>query len=118
MFIGKKPEVSHLKIFGCPVYIHIPKEKRTKLDPSGKKGIFVGYCEVSKAFRIYIPGFHHMEISQDVAFDEEASLKRSRKCQHEEVYEEETPPRNEETTCLPEDEAPKEHDIAEPQEPP
>ena len=50
-----------------------------------------------------------MEISQDVTFDEEASLKRSRKCQHEEVYEEETPPRNKETTCLPE-----EHDMAEP----
>ena len=85
MFTRKKPEVSHLKIFGCPVYVHIPKEKRTKLDPSGKKGIFVGYCEVSKAFRIYILGFHHMEISRDVTFDQEAALKRSRKCQHEEV---------------------------------
>jgi hypothetical protein len=41
MFTGKKPEVSHLKIFGCPVFIHIPKEKRNK-NPSGKKGIFVG----------------------------------------------------------------------------
>jgi hypothetical protein len=44
MFTGKKPEVSHLKIFGYPLFIHIPKEKRNKLDPSGKKGIFVGYC--------------------------------------------------------------------------
>ena len=43
IFSGKKLEVIHLKIFGCHVYIHIPKEKRTKLDPSGKKGIFVGY---------------------------------------------------------------------------
>ena len=42
VYTRKKPEVSHLKIFGCPVYVHIPKEKRTKLDPSGKKGIFVG----------------------------------------------------------------------------
>jgi transposase InsO family protein len=41
MFTGKKLEVSHLKIFGCLVFIHIPKEKRNKLDPSGKKGIFV-----------------------------------------------------------------------------
>jgi hypothetical protein len=56
MFTRKKLEVSHLKIFGCPVFIHIPKEKRNKLEPSGKKGIFVGYCEVSKAFRIYILG--------------------------------------------------------------
>ena len=50
MYTGKKPEVSHLKIFGCLLYVHIPKEKRTKMDPSGKKGIFVGYCEVSKSF--------------------------------------------------------------------
>jgi hypothetical protein len=79
MFTRKKPEVSHLKIFGCPVFVHIPKEKRTKLDPSGKKGIFVGYCEVSKAFKIYIPGYHHIEINRDVTFDEDATLKRSRK---------------------------------------
>jgi hypothetical protein len=54
MFSGKKPEVIHLKIFGCPVFVHIPKEKRTKLDPSRNKGIFVGYCEVSNSFRVYI----------------------------------------------------------------
>jgi hypothetical protein len=89
MFTGKKPEVSHLKIFGCLVFIHIPKEKRNKLEPSKKKGIFVGYCEVSKAFRIYIPGHHHIEISRDMTFDEEETLKKSRRCHLEEVYEEE-----------------------------
>ena len=52
MYIENNPEVSHLKIFGCPIYVLIPKENRTKLDPSGNKGIFVGYCEVSKSFRI------------------------------------------------------------------
>jgi hypothetical protein len=65
------------------------KAKRNKLDPSGKKGIFVGYSEVSKAFRIYIPSHHHIEISRDVTFDEDAALKKSRRCQLEEVYEEE-----------------------------
>ena len=80
MYTGKNHEVNHFKIFGFPVYVHIPKEKRTKLDPSRKKGIFVGYYEVSKSFRIYIPGFHHMEISRDDTFDEEEALKRSRKC--------------------------------------
>ena len=44
-FLGVKPEVSHMRIFGFPVYIHIPKDKRTKLDPSGRKGIFVGYSD-------------------------------------------------------------------------
>jgi hypothetical protein len=83
MFSGKNSEVSHLKISGCPVFVHIPKEKRNKLDPLGKKGIFVGYCEVSKAFRVYIPIHHHIEISNDVTFDEYATLKKSRRFQLE-----------------------------------
>ena len=45
IFTGEKTEVSHLKIFGCLVYLHVLKEKRSKLDPSRKKGIFVGYNE-------------------------------------------------------------------------
>ena len=48
VYTRKKTEVRHLKIFGCP----LQKEKRTKLDPSRKKGIFVGYWEVSKASMI------------------------------------------------------------------
>ena len=54
MFSVNNLEVSHLKIFDCPVYVHITKENKTKLDPYRKKGIFVGYYEVSKAFIIYI----------------------------------------------------------------
>ena len=46
VFIGKRPNLSHLRIFGCPVYIHVPKEKRSKLDPIGKKIIFVGLIHV------------------------------------------------------------------------
>ena len=55
VFSGIKHEVGHLRIFGCLVYIHVPKEKRTKMEPSGKKGVFVGYNENSKAYRIYVP---------------------------------------------------------------
>ena len=66
VFSGKRLEVSHLRIFSCLVYIHIPREKRKKLDPSGKKGIFVGYFENSKAYRIYFPGFKKIDISRDV----------------------------------------------------
>ena len=62
VFSGKKPEVNHLRIFGCPVYIHIPREKRTKIDPSGKKGIFVGYSEYSNAYKIYFLGFKKINI--------------------------------------------------------
>ena len=53
----EKLEVSHLRIYGFPVYVHVPREKRLKLEPSGKKGTFVGYSESSKAYKVYILGF-------------------------------------------------------------
>jgi hypothetical protein len=81
VFIGEKPEVGHLRIFECPVYIHVPKEKRTKMEPFGKKGIFVGYSETSKAYRIYVPGQRHIEVSRELTFHEEASFKHSKELQ-------------------------------------
>jgi hypothetical protein len=42
-FFGVKLEIGHFRIFGCPIYIHVPIEKRTKLEPSGEKGLFIGY---------------------------------------------------------------------------
>jgi hypothetical protein len=48
-FSRVKSEIGNLRIFCCPFYIHVPVEKRTKLDPLGQKGIFVGYRENSKA---------------------------------------------------------------------
>ena len=41
MYTGNKSEVSNLKIFGCPMYVHIPKENRTKLDSSGRREYFL-----------------------------------------------------------------------------
>jgi hypothetical protein len=98
-FSRKKPNVENLRIFGCPVYFHIPKDKRNKLEPSGKKGIFVGYSESSKAYRIYIPEQHKIEVSRDVTFNEKMAFKKSiEETIEEEEYEEPI----EEGTCLPE----------------
>jgi hypothetical protein len=77
-FTRVKHEVGHFKIFGCPIYFHVPKENRTKLDPSGRKGTFVGYNESLKAYHIYIPGQRQIEVSRDVTFEEEISFRRSR----------------------------------------
>ena len=61
-----------------------------KLEPSGRKGIFVGYIETSKAFRIYILGFKQIETSRDVTFDEDEPFNKSRRHCAEEVLEEES----------------------------
>ena len=81
VFSGIKPEGGHLRIFGWPVYIHVPKEKRTKMEPLGKKGVFVWYSENSKAYRIYVPSQRKIEVRRDVNFHEEAAFKKSRELQ-------------------------------------
>ena len=57
--------------------MHVPKEKRTKLEPSWRKGIFVGYSKTSKAYRIFIPGEKNIELSRDVIFEEHLAFKRA-----------------------------------------
>jgi hypothetical protein len=36
-FIRVKPEIEKLRLFGCPVYLHVPKEKNSKIDPLERK---------------------------------------------------------------------------------
>ena len=76
-FSGQKPQLGHLRIFGCLTYSQVPKEKRTKLDPTAEKGIFVGYSEISKAYRIYIPSLRSVVVRRDVRFEEDKAFRRS-----------------------------------------
>ena len=75
---GKKPDVSHLRVFGSPISFHVLKEKRSKLDASRKKGMFVGYSETSKAYRIYVPSQIEVGICHDVTIKEDFALKKSK----------------------------------------
>ena len=77
-FTGKKPEVSHFRIFGSLTYSHVPSEKRTKLEPTAKKGIFVGYDETWKAFRIYLPSQRKVVVRREVKFEEERAFRKFR----------------------------------------
>ena len=106
MFSGEKPEINHFIIFGCPVFVHVPKEKRTKLDPSKQKGIFVGYSDTSKAYKIYIPSHQKVEINQDVTFDENVAFSKSKQIRAEEAHEEEN-----EVPKVPEEVIPEDHDM-------
>ena len=52
-FTGKKPDVSHFKIFGSSIYVHVTKNARKKLEPTVEIGIFVGYTETPQNYRMY-----------------------------------------------------------------
>jgi hypothetical protein len=72
-YSGRKPDLSHLKMFGCIGYVHVPDELRTKLDPKAKKCVFFGYSLEQKRYRFYNPLTREMKVSMDVVFDEMSS---------------------------------------------
>ena len=54
LYKGRKPNLSHLHIFGCKCFIHNNgKDNLGKFDPKSDEGIFLGYSNRSKAYRIY-----------------------------------------------------------------
>lgn len=65
---GKPPDVGYFQEFGCRVYSLIREPNKEKFGSRSRKGIFVGYAENSKAFRIWIPDEHRIDISRDVEF--------------------------------------------------
>ena len=68
LFYGIKPDVSHLRVFGSTAYAKLPEQKRQKFDPKSRRGIFVGYEDNTKGYRLLIEG--KLIISRDVVFDE------------------------------------------------
>ena len=53
VWTGKKLFLSHLRVFGYDAYVHVPKEKRTKLDSKSAKCIFIGYKDGLKGYKLW-----------------------------------------------------------------
>jgi hypothetical protein len=43
MVLGQEPNISHLRTFGCAVYVPMPPPQRTKMGPQRRMGIYVGF---------------------------------------------------------------------------
>jgi len=65
---GHKQVVSHLRVFG---YLTFAKELNHigKLNDRSMPGVFIGYAEGVKAYRILNPATQCVHISRDVVFD-------------------------------------------------
>lgn len=76
---GSKPDLSHLRRFGCTAYVHKVQEK-TK--PRALKGVFVGYPFGVKGYKVWISDIQKCETSRNVVFNEELykdTIKKSAK---------------------------------------
>jgi predicted secreted protein len=52
-WIGIKPSLFYLKIFGCDVYVQTSEDKRKKLEYKNQKMHFNRYNDIVKAYRLY-----------------------------------------------------------------
>lgn len=70
VWTNEKANLSLLKLFGCPVMVHIPKTKRKKFDEKSSKMVFVGYDTKAKAYRCLNTETKKVIVSRDVVFIE------------------------------------------------
>ena len=70
LFKGRKPNISYFHQFGCTCYILNNKLYLKKFDAKAQRGIFLGYSERSKAYRVYNSETLCVEESMHVKFDD------------------------------------------------
>ena len=77
VFTGNKLDVSHFKIFGSSVYVHVTKNARKKPEPTTKVGIFVGYPETPHNYHVYFPNSRMIVVRKDIKFNEGKAMRLS-----------------------------------------
>ena len=70
---GKKPDLNHVRTFGCEAFVHIPKVKRKdKFGERATKG-FLMWHERGNSYRVNLPGKKKTIVSRGVTFNEQGS---------------------------------------------
>ena len=69
---GRTPDVSYFHVFGCVCYILNQRDPRTKFEPKADEGIFLGYSNESKAYRVFNSKSKSIEESAHVKIDDDS----------------------------------------------
>ena len=68
ILFDKDVSYDDLKVFGCKACVHVPKDKRSKLDVKTKQCIFIGYGQDEFGYHFYDPIDKKLNRSHDVVF--------------------------------------------------
>ena len=88
LFKGRKPNISHLKVFCCKCFIfNNGKDKLGKFDSKADEGIFLGYSLHGHAYRVYNRRTMLVGESMHIAFNEtnQNMQESSKTCADDEV---------------------------------
>ena len=67
---GEKPNLEHIRVFGCAVYVHVPDGELGKLDKKAQKLRFIGYTDTPGNYRVWDETKRKCYIRHDVIFNE------------------------------------------------
>jgi len=70
MITGQIPEGSHLRIFGCQVFVRKPGDRENKLDIHSIRGLLLGYTATNKNIHYYNKATKKIKTATHVIFDE------------------------------------------------
>lgn len=65
---GRKPKVSHLKVFGCVAHVKQLGPGMNKLSDRSSKMVLIGYESGTKGYRLFDPISRRLVVSRDVIF--------------------------------------------------
>lgn len=85
--MGSDPDYGHLRSFGCIAYVHQVKEK---INPRAARGVFLGYAQGTKGYRVWLLKEEKVLITKDVVFNEERFFKDLKKEEDREVLHKES----------------------------
>ncbi|KAE8969014.1 hypothetical protein PR001_g27622 [Phytophthora rubi] len=70
VFMGHKPDLSHLRVFGSRGFVHVDKSRRIKWDARAHACIFLGYAAGSKAYSVWDVEDERVVTTRTVVLDE------------------------------------------------
>lgn len=74
LLTGRKPSVSHLRVFGSTVFVHQHHPRQGKLDSHSTECILLSFDIRAKGYRCYEPGTRKVLVSRDVQILESSQL--------------------------------------------
>ena len=76
LWLGKKPDLTHLRAFGCDAYNLTPKEYHEhKLGENGRKCILIGYGKTTTHYRLWDSENNKVITATHIDFHENADTK-------------------------------------------
>jgi hypothetical protein len=70
LLIGRKPNISYFRVFGCKYYILRKGSQLSKFEKKCDEGFLLGYSSNNKAYRVFTKTHGIIEEAYDVEFDE------------------------------------------------